>query len=801
MKDGSSHDPGASPGGAKADHTSATELSALDTARGMRRCIVSSIFGSLFGVCVAGQFLTGFFKALDATYVQVAMLTALPMLGLALQLPATLLTPHLRRRKPYWFWLATVHRLLWFVLALIPFLVGKFDLASRPALVIFLGLFFVSSVLGSMSTPFWFSWMADLIPNAQAGRFWSRRVAMISLVNMLVIPVGWYADCFPPGDLLPFGILFLVAAVVGQVEIMIQDRVPEPSPEPPSGTGAVVDLIREPFRHRDFRRFMWFTAMYSAAVFFGDWAVVLFCLEELHLSQTFIAFAASLMWMMRWIMARYWGFLGDRFGHSVVLRVCGICLTVWPLVLAFWGTSHPKLVLLSIHLYMGFFNVGFDTAHTSLLLGITPPQNKSLYVSYNIAVAGLVAAIFPILGSQFLDWFKNHPGTVGSFDHFQMLFIAAAVLRTFTMLCFPTRFQESKGTTTAMLVRKFIDANPFKVIHHSYVLNESVQEEERVDAVRELADAGSDIASEQLVLALRDPSLEVRRGAVEALVEIGETSSIPALLAAARSPEGQIQAEAIEALGRMGDRSVTPFLVSQLEDPILRLPALRGLGSLRDPASLDAVRSWASCETATPGTRATAFEACCNLGDDGIIPPCLQFIRHCDHELPRWQAALALARMTVGPVDFYSVLQHELRVRGEMVAGQSEQLSRSPAGRERPPHIRQAATALCLKAERHYMDAHWREAALDFTLAALTCLEIVPPAVADETIANPRSLDKALLPLEKTIAELSVTRSQLVHSLRLAEALLKLESVTTTRQVSEETILACCLLRKLLGSA
>ncbi len=776
-----------------------SELNSLDVSRGMRRSIISSIFGSWFGVCIAGQFLTGFFNTLHASYIQVAMLTALPMLGLAVQLITTLLLQHLRQRKPYWFWLAIIHRLIWFPLAAIPFLVGYLDLASGPALVIFLVLFFLSSMLGSMSAPLWFSWMADLVPKDQTGKFWGRRMAMVSMLNILVIPLGWFADSFPQGSLLPFGLLFLMAAVVGQFEIFIHNRVPEPPVAPAAGSGLILDLVVEPFRRKNFRRFLLFTCMYNGAVYFADWAVVFFCLNELHLTQSFIAFAASLMWIMRWLMARYWGFLGDRFGHAVVVRICGNCLTIWPLALVFWGYSHPWTTLLAIHVYMGFFNVGLDTAYNALLLGITPPQNKSLYVSYNIAAGGLTGALFSILGGYFLDWSAHHKDLIGSLNNFQLLFLVAACMRIFTMLCFPSKLQETKGTTTAMLVKRLIDANPFKVIHHSYVLNESVQEAARVDAVHELADAGSDIATEQLVLALRDPSLDVRRGAVGALVEIGETSSIPALLAAARAPESQIQSEAIEALGRLGDRSLTPFLISQLDDPVLRLPALRGLGDLQDPSSLDAVRVWAFRDSSPPELRATALEVGCNLGDESCIPACLQFVRDCNHELPRWQAAMALAKMTVAPIDFYSVLQQELRVRGEVVSAQSHMISRSPAGREKPAHIRTAAAALCHKAEQHYMEAHWQEAALDFTLAALTCLEIVPQHVADEMISNPRTLDKALKPLKQTIADLAVTRSRLVLSLRLAEALLKLETAATSRQVSEETILAYCLLRKLLG--
>ena len=142
-------------------------ISPLEITRGMRRSILASIFGSWFGTCIALQFLTGLFLILGASEVQIALLSSLPMLGMALSFFSTLFIQHLHRRKPYWFWLSTIHRLLWLPIAAIPFFVGYFG--SKSVIIIFLGLYFLSSILGSMSSPVWFSWMADLVPKEHAG--------------------------------------------------------------------------------------------------------------------------------------------------------------------------------------------------------------------------------------------------------------------------------------------------------------------------------------------------------------------------------------------------------------------------------------------------------------------------------------------------------------------------------------------------------------------------------------------------------------------------------------------------------
>lgn len=771
----------------------------LEVSQGMRRSILASAFASWFSVCIAQQFLNGFALVLGASEIQIALLTTLPMIGMTLQLFSTLLTQRLRRRKPYWFWISTVHRLLWLPIAGIPFLVGYYHLGSGPGMTLFLALFFVSSVLGSMVSPFWFSWMADLVPKEQTGKFWSRRMAMVSLLNLTAIPLGLFADSFPKGDLLPYALLFLLAAVVGQIDLLIHNRVVEPLPAPVADGKSLLKLAWAPFQQPDFRKFLLFGCAYTFACSFSDAFIIFFCLQRLGLSQSFIAIAVSMMWLMRWIMARYWGFLGDRFGHVPVLRVCSAALVIWPVAIAFLGPLHPIAAILAIYSYAGFFAVGFESSFIALCLRLTPASNKSLYVSTLNATIGLVAATAPLLGGGLIAWSKNHPGLLGPVDHFQLVIAMGSILRLLAVIFFPLKFQAPMGAAPGLLVRRLMDSNPFKVIHHSYVLDEGVQESERVDAVRELADAGSDIASEQLIHALRDASLEVRRGAVRALVEIGERSSLPALLEAARSPESQIQAEAVEALGRMDDRSVTPFLVSLLDDPFLHLPSMRALADLRDPASLEVIRRWGALESLPLDRRATALETWCSLGDEVAIGPCLRFIRGAQHDLPRWQAAIALAKMTAAPIDFYSALQQELRVRGEVVMAQTDLVEHSPVGRGKSPRLRKAAAALARRGQDAYMAGNWREATLGFTLASLVCLEIAPSTIADPFPPADPLLARALTPLEKTIAQLAITRSQLILSLRLAEALLKSDRSPPAPPVHEEAILAFCLLRKLLG--
>ncbi|MFZ4694431.1 MAG: MFS transporter [Verrucomicrobiia bacterium] len=768
----------------------------LEVSQGMRRSILAGGFASIFVVCTAPQFLNGFLQRLHATEFQVAMLTTLPMLGFALQFGMMLFLHRLRERRPAWFWLVSVNRLLWLMLAAVPLLAGV--LGASVSVVLFLSVFFLSAAFGSVASPLWLSWMADLVPKDRAGAFWGRRSAVVSLLQVLAIPLGWGVDHFTGGGALwPYAVIFLLAAAFGQVDIVIHNRVVEPPAAPArSGTFATLSQV---FSNPDSRRLLVYNCSVSFASLLAS-SFLVFHFLEMGVSQSFLALAASVMWLMRWVTARYWGFLGDRLGHAAVLRLCGVAIAIWPFAVVLFGESHPRATLLGIHMWMGSFNAGFESALMSLLLRVGPSHSRSLALSLVQGLGGLCGAAGPLAGGALLALMKHFEPSL-PMGRYEILFLIEGVLRLVTLGTLPLRFREAAGATPGMLIRRLMDANPFKVVHHSYVLEEGVEESARVDAVRELEDAPSSIASGSLLRALHDPSLDVRRGAVRALVEVGDPFCAPKLIEAASNPEMQVQSEAIEALGQLGDRSATPFLLSALEEPSFRLPALRSLAALRDHTTLDRVRELAFSTENNEIVRSAAFEAWCALADGGAVAPCLAFVRGCRADIPRWQAAIALARMTVAPEDYYSALHQEFKVSGSAVADQPLVSPGMVPSFGRGKASARTAGALFREAQRSYVAGRWREAALGFSFVALVTLDVVPAprsvsgAVWREALATPTS-DA----LARTVAALAPTRSQLLNGLHLAKAILdaaRPEGATLTR---EEALLACCLSRKLAGS-
>src|SRR4051812_40106597 len=142
-----------------------SEVSEHELVASMRNNIVAGVFGIVWMAAVYGLPLPLFMQAIHATGFQLGLMGAVRQFAMFAQLPSAFLVERLERRKPYWATIAIIHRLLWLVPALLPFMWPAGGAHWVIVLIVALGL---SDILGNCSTAPWLSWMADLLPAERA---------------------------------------------------------------------------------------------------------------------------------------------------------------------------------------------------------------------------------------------------------------------------------------------------------------------------------------------------------------------------------------------------------------------------------------------------------------------------------------------------------------------------------------------------------------------------------------------------------------------------------------------------------
>jgi HEAT repeat protein len=99
-----------------------------------------------------------------------------------------------------------------------------------------------------------------------------------------------------------------------------------------------------------------------------------------------------------------------------------------------------------------------------------------------------------------------------------------------------------------------------------------------------------DIRSLPLMLtALKDDDENVRVTAIEHIGKVGESSVVDVLIAIIESDDLWTAYPAVDALGRIGDSKAIPALIKALDKKPLRAPAVKALGLIADPATLQYV--------------------------------------------------------------------------------------------------------------------------------------------------------------------------------------------------------------------
>jgi len=709
------------------------KLSPLQIKQALNRNILAGSFGMLFATCLSLQFVTQFAIQMGATKFQLGLLTSLPLLTYPFQLLSAYLIERIRQRKKFWLVLSVVYRLLWLPMTAIPFLIGREHQFWQ--IHIFLFLFFVANTLAALTVPPWFSWMADLVPPERAGKFWSRRTAVLNAIMFSSLLFGVFVDwdVFPKGSFLPFAILFGLGVVVGELDLLIHAKIPEPPMRASQQKLNLLAMLGEPIRNPHFRRFLVWNCTWSFSVTLFNAYFMVYFLEELHLSQFFISVLISTSLVARVFMARYWGYLADRFGHTAVNTICDFGLVAVPLAFLFVTPENCVWLLILVHAWAGTFGVGLDSASTALMLRLSSAENKSMFIAVLMSVVGIVAAIAPLVGGWILQVYEDQHTRLlfWEFDNFQMLFLVGFGLRL-VMLPFSLRLDDIGGGWSVRVVRRLMDTNPFRVIRNVHVLSDSSAEAERVSAVQELASDRSSIATQQLIEALGDPSREVRREAVFALARIGDHDAVEPLIRCLGSTEGGIQQPAAYALGKLRDQRAVPALLQALADPPLADTAAAALGEIGDRSATTALLGLLRHPSAPESTRASAANALSRLGEVSALPDILSALENTQSPMVRQEMALAMGNLFGRPGEFYDLLTRERQVAGQEI-GRLHELIAHERGRfvSDPGLIRQVLEH-AERARAAYEQEQWLDACQSYARAGLLLAGTLPSEQSGE---------------------------------------------------------------------
>ncbi|CAN7600802.1 MFS transporter [Phenylobacterium sp. LjRoot164] len=368
-------------------------------------------FSTTCDVMMRGVLLTAFALSMGASNALIGVLAAVGFWSQLLQGPGVILIERVRRRRSIAVVASLVSAIAPATLAALAF--ASQGSAARTGLVLAVALYTGAGAIGGCA---WNAWVRDAVADDQRGRFNGRRSSLGSAVGVVAgLLAAWLLDRVPEGaDARPavFAGLFVLAFFAQLASAWGLSRAPEPPmPPPPPEPARLLPLLREPFRHPNYRRLIAFLASWQFAVNLAQPFLTVFMLSQLGFSMTFVMVVNLVSQFANMLSLRRWGALADRFSNKSVLNVAAPLFVggVAALVVASQIESRllVSIYLVMLALVMGVASSGVSLASGAIAQKLSPPGTAASFLAANALVSAAAAGTASVLGGLTADAFAQ----------------------------------------------------------------------------------------------------------------------------------------------------------------------------------------------------------------------------------------------------------------------------------------------------------------------------------------------------------------------------------------------------------
>ncbi len=407
----------------------------------LQRILVAWIFGAAWQSITTGAVLTRYAKSLHVSEFGFGILAAIPFIAAFAQLPASFLIERYGHRKRVFLIANLIHRFVWLVIAVIPWLVS-----AKHGSMGLITLMLVSSLSQHTTAPAWYSWLSDMVPTRIRGRYLSRRTQAGQIVSLiLTVAVGMALDWaegvsgFALSRVL--SALLAVAALCGLADILFFVRIPDHGEHHKNQQYGWQDLFVKPLRNRSFRRYLGFTAMMTFSIGYVGQFSWLYAFDVAHMSNikaNFLLITCPMILAMFGVP--FWGRMIDRLGRKPVGLISTAFViqggVLWILIRE--GSVMPAYLGI---LVAAFAWPGVDLSSYNILLGLVRQERgggrNTAYVALNSVVVATAGTLSGLFGGLLAGWLKDwHGDFLGlPMTYHCILFLMSMFFRFFALLC------------------------------------------------------------------------------------------------------------------------------------------------------------------------------------------------------------------------------------------------------------------------------------------------------------------------------------------------------------------------------
>jgi MFS family permease len=404
---------------------------------------------------LGSNYITPYALKLNANNAQIGLLTSVPNLVANL---SELKTPKLMEktsRKRIVTSCVMVQALTWLPISLVAILFLFFGVNGIIAPTLVILFYTVYLLMGALVSPAWSSWMGDLVPEKERGRFFGRRNRIIGFAGILAMLVGaLFLDIFKNWSyaLLSFVTLFIVAMVARLISWRYLTKQREPKFKYEHKYYFSFSSFVKRMKDNNFGRFTIYVTLMDLMVNLASPFFAVYMLKELpiglgfsYLIFTIITVSASLTTVL---FMPLWGKFSDRFGNLRSLRICGLLIPVIPVL---WLVSRNPIYLIIVQCISGILWAGFNLASVNFIYDSVSKQRRGICFAYFGVLDGICIFVGATLGGLFATYIN-----VGFMPTLLLLFLISGVLRLAVSVIMLPKLKEVRKVKPAQPIWYFI---------------------------------------------------------------------------------------------------------------------------------------------------------------------------------------------------------------------------------------------------------------------------------------------------------------------------------------------------------
>jgi len=278
----------------------------------------------------------------------------------------------------------------------LPLMLIPFIFKSNQAVAYVILFFALYSIFGGYGGPAWGSWMGDLVPSNERGKYFGRRnkiAGFIALMSTFV--AGFVLDFFKSKIYLGFVIIFSVSMVGRYISWYFLKRMYEPKLIIKEENYFSLFKFVKKANSNNFGRFVFYIAFLNFAVNIAGPFFAVYMLRDLGFSYTQFMIATVTASITSLFSMTFWGKIGDKYGNVRVMKV-----TDWGIgfIPVFWIFATNIYHVILIQAFSGFVWAGMNLTHFNFIYDAVTQQKRAICMSYLNILRGICVFVGAILG-------------------------------------------------------------------------------------------------------------------------------------------------------------------------------------------------------------------------------------------------------------------------------------------------------------------------------------------------------------------------------------------------------------------